>query len=95
VVEERKMEARNWRSGLDGMVFSTRDDAVVFETDVEAFIRVETVKSPAETETNFVPFNYMHEPRKPLSALGCPCRLNNDLVADQHAWAFLRETGYR
>ena len=92
MAQERKMKAGDRRSGLDGLVFSTRDDAVVFETNVEAFIRVETPEPSAETEANFVPFNCMHKPGEPLSAFSCPCRLNEDFIANQHAWALLRET---
>jgi hypothetical protein len=76
-------------------VFSTRDDAIVFETNVEAFVRVEAMESPPETETNFVPLNCVHKTRKPLSVLSCPCRLDDDLVADQHTRAFLGETRHR
>lgn len=80
----------DWGSGLDGLVFSARDDAIILETNVEAFVRVESWESPPEAETDFVPFDYMDEPSVPSPSLGCSCGLNKDLVADQHAGAILR-----
>ena len=92
VGQERELETVYWGSGLDSLVFSARDDAVVFETNVEAFIRVGSSKSTPETETDLVPFNCMYEPRVPLPSLDCSHRLDEDLVADQHAGALLRQT---
>ena len=89
---ERKLEAMYWGSGLDGLVFSTRDNAIILETNVEVFIRVEILESSPETETDFVPFDCMHKSGVPLPSLACSCRLNEDLVADQHAGALLRQT---
>ena len=79
-------------SGLDGLVFSTRDNTIVFETNVESFIWVEILEASPKMETDFVPFNCMDEPRVPLPSLGCSCRLNEDLVAEQHTRALLRKT---
>ena len=95
MARERELETRDWASGLDGSVFSTRDDPVVFETNVEALVRVRDLKSPPKTETDFVPFNCMHEPGEPFATFHCPCRLNEDLITDQHARTLLRETWNR
>lgn len=92
MAQERELETRNRAGGLDSLVFSTRDDTVVFETNVEAFIWVQSLEPPRKTETDFVPFNCMHESGEPLSTSCYPCRLNEDLVTDQHARALLRET---
>jgi len=91
VGQERELETVSWGDGLNGLVFSARDNTVVFETNVEAFVLVASLKSSPETEANFIPFNRMHESRVPLS-LGCSRGLNEDLVADQHAGALLRQT---
>ena len=90
--QERKLEAMNWRSSLDGLLLSTRNNAIILKTNVEAVVRVGVSESSSEAETNFVSFNCVDEPRKPLSALGCFHRLNEDLVANQHARTLLRQT---
>jgi len=89
--QERELETVSWGDGLDGLMFSARDNTIIFETNVEAFVPVASLKSSPETEANFIPFNRMHKAGVPLS-LGCSRRLNEDLVTDQHAGALLRQT---
>jgi hypothetical protein len=90
--QERELEAVHWGSGRDSLVFPARDDAIVLETNVEAFVRVRGSESSPETETDLVPFNRMYEPRIPLSFLDYSCGLDEDFVANQHARALLRQT---
>ena len=73
-------------------MLSARDDAVVFETNVEPFVRVEGLESSPKTETDFVPLDNVDEAGVPPPSLGCSRGLNEDLVADQHARALLRQT---
>lgn len=82
-------------SGLDGLMFSARDDAIILETNVEAFVLVGSLESSPETEADFISFDHMDKPRVPLPSLGCSCRLNKDLVTDQHARALFCQTGDR
>ena len=91
----RELETKNWGSCLNCLVFSTRDNTVVLETNIEAFVYVQSLEPPPEAETNFVPFNRMHESRIPFSTWPCPCRLKEDLVTNQHAGPLLRKTRNR
>lgn len=93
--QEWELEAMDWGGGLDCLVLSARDNPIVLETNVEVFVQAEASKAPPEMETDFVPFNPVHKSRKPLPSLSYPCGLNEDLIADQHAGAVLRETGDR
>jgi hypothetical protein len=95
VGQERELESMNRGIGLDGLVLSTRNDAIVPETDVEAFVRVRMPESSPETETDFIPFNCVDKARMPPSSLHCIRGLYKDLVAHQHAWAVLRQAGDR
>lgn len=90
--QEWELEAVDWGSDLDGLMFSARYNAIVFETNVEAFVRVGTPEPSPETETNFSQFNRVDEPGVPLPSLGRSRRLDEDLVANQHAGAFFRQT---
>ena len=45
MAQERELKARNWAGGLDCLVFSTRDDTVVFEADIKTFFWVQSSKS--------------------------------------------------
>ena len=93
--QDRKVETLDRAYDLDGLVFSTRNNAIVHETDIEAFIRAGSPESSPETEADFIPFDYMDEASVPHSSLGCLRRLYKYFVADQHAGSTLRETGDR
>ena len=89
--QEGKLEAADW-GDIDGLMLPARDNTVVLETNVEAFVWVESLESSPKTETDFIPLNRVHESRVPLPSFGCSCRLNKDLVTYQHTGAFLRQT---
>ena len=85
----------DWGGGFDGLVLSTRHDAVILETDVEAFVRVTNPESVPETEADFISFDCMDKASVPLPSLGCLHRLHEDLIADQHTGTLFRQTGDR
>jgi len=92
VGQERELEAGDRGSGLDGMVFSARDNTIIFETNVEPFVQIEGLKSSSETKTDLVPLDGVDEPGVPLPSLGRSRRLNEDFVANQYTGALLRQT---
>ena len=89
--QKRELETADRGIG-HGLVLSTRNDAIILETDVEAFVRVGSPESSPETETDFVPFNCMDKAGMPPPSLGCIHGLYEDLVADQHAGTVLHKT---
>ena len=60
--QEWELEAGNRASGLDGLVFSAGDDAIISEPNVEPFAQVDSLESFPETETDFVPFDSVDIP---------------------------------
>ena len=80
--QEWELKAVDWGSGLDSLVFSAGDNAIVFETNVEPFVQVESLEPSSKTESDFVPLDGVHVSGVPLPPLDRSRGLNEDLVAN-------------
>lgn len=90
--QERELEAGNRGSGLNGLVFSAGDNAIISESNVEPLVQVDGLESSPKSETDFIPLDDVDKSGVPLPSLGCSHGLDEDLVADQHTGPFLRQT---
>ena len=95
VGQEWELEARNRGGSLDGLMFPARNDAIIFETNIEPFVQVESLESSPKTETDFVPLDGVDIPGVPLPSSVRSCGLNKDLVPNQDTGAFLGQARNR